>query len=82
MAESKNPDPTIGGPAAQIPPDQLVTEPSCAPLVPGDPETPEARELREARGDPPPRPLWGKGAQTTANKAVDHRPTPAATTRK
>lgn len=69
-------DPAIGGPAGALPVDQLITEPTGPPFVGMDagPETKEARALREARGDPEPRPLWGKGAGGMANKPFDHVP--------
>jgi hypothetical protein len=69
-------DPVIGGPAGAIPVDQLITAPTGAPYVGPDagPETREAREMREARGDPEPRPLWGKGAQGMANKPLGFVP--------
>ena len=70
-------DPVVAGPAGAIPVDQLVTVPTGPPFVGQDagPQTKEAREMREARGDPEPRPLWGKGAgQGMANKPFDHAP--------
>jgi hypothetical protein len=69
-------DPAVAGPAGAIPVDQLVTEPTGPPYVGPDagPETKEAREMREARGEPEPRPLWGKGAQGMANKPLGFVP--------
>jgi hypothetical protein len=69
-------DPVVAGPAGAIPVDQLVTVPTGPPFVGPDagPETKEAREMREARGDPEPKPLWGKGAEGAANKPFDNKP--------
>lgn len=52
------PEPETKEPKPLFTPEQLVTPPSCPPLVGGfGPETPEAKEAREAAGDPPPKPF-------------------------